>query len=152
MKSKIETIYRRHDINRVCQGDLFEDFVYPEWVAREGKKIRIQNRNIPYLIVLTQDCDLERDHVNHISETEKQDKYLQSILVCPAYQADELQKGEHLKNLKFKMEYQNKNKWKTIKQNDNPRYHYLGAFGQIPALTLDFKHYYSILGISYIQK
>lgn len=144
MKSKIETVYRRHDRDRVCQGDLFEDFVYPEWVSREGKKIKIQNRTIPYLIVLTQDCDLEGDHRNHTTASEKQDKYLQSILVCPAYQADKLKEGNHLEKLGYTMEYQNKNNWKAIKQNNNPRYHYLETFKQIPALAIDFKHYYSI--------
>ncbi|WJI09146.1 hypothetical protein FGU46_03095 [Methanobacterium sp. CWC-01] len=144
MRSKIETIYRRHDTDRVCQGDLFEEFVYPEWISREGNKIKIKNRNIPYLIVLTQDCDLERDHVNHITNSEKQDKYLQSILVCPAYQADKLKNGTHLEKLGYKMEYQNSDRWKIIMQNNNHRYHYLEAFEQIPALTIDFKHYYSI--------
>jgi hypothetical protein len=139
-------MYRKHDTDRVCQGDILSDFVYPEWVSREDKKIKIKHRIIPYLIILTQDCDLEGDHNNRINDKDTQDKYLQSILVCPAYYAEKLRNGTHLEQLELKMEYQNSKKWKTITNNDNPRYHYLIECKeyQIPELTIDFKHYYSI--------
>lgn len=146
MISKIETIYRRHDNNRICQGDILKDFKYPEWISREGKKIKVRNRIITFLIILTQDCDLERDFINRNTPGKTQDKYLQSILVCPAYYAEKLRDGDHLKKLKQKMEYQNSAKWKLIKQNDNPRYHFLKDCPdlQIPELVVDFKHYYTI--------
>ncbi len=146
MKSKIDNIYRRHKTDRICQGDILRDYKYPERILREDGKIKVKYRKIPFLIVLTQDCDLDRDHKNHIEDNETQDKYLQHILVCPAYEAEKLKNGKHLEKLDLKMEYQNKVKWKVIKNNDNPRYHYLDEYlnFQIPELAIDFKHYYSI--------
>ncbi|MFA0846442.1 MAG: hypothetical protein ACC614_02600 [Methanobacterium formicicum] len=149
MKSKIETVYCRHGGERICQGDILNDFTYPEWISREGSKIKVKNRIMPFLIILTQDCDLERDHVNRNTPKEMQktqDKYLQSILVCSGYYAEQFRNGEHLNKLGLTMEYQNKNKWKTIIQNDNPRYHFLGECPkyQIPDLVIDFKHYYTV--------
>jgi len=89
---------------------------------------------------------LEWDHNTHINDKETQDKYLQSILVCPAYHAEKLRNGTHLNELGHKMEHQNRKKWNTIIKDDNPRYHYLKECEeyQIPELAIDFKHYYSI--------
>lgn len=146
MRSKIEARYRQHNLTRICQGDILVDFIYPEWIQREGKKIQIKNRKIPFLIILTQDCDLDRDYHNHNGVGKTQDKYLQSVLVCPAYEAEKLKEGTHLKKLEMEMEYQNRAKWNIVTNNDNPRYHYLedNLDFQIPELVIDFKHYYSI--------
>lgn len=77
---------------------------------------------MPYLVILTQDCDLESDSRNHDDlfkllgedcippEDDKEnkkkshDKFLHSILVCPAYPAKQLKKGTHLKGLGLEMQ------------------------------------------------
>jgi len=156
MKSKIDSIYIEHNGDRVYQGDILRDFEYQEWVFIEEKKIKIQKRIVPYSLVLTQDCDLEWDFNNH-KENEKvqdesdqeeinQDKFLQSILVCPAYPAEKVRLGTHLEELNLTMVYLNGARWNLVKTNQNSRYHFLdnSSVMQIPDLVIDFKHYYSI--------
>lgn len=165
MKSKIDTAYVEHDLKRIFQGDILRDFKYPAWnLARkvDGELIEL---TIPYLIVMTQDCDLESDRRNHDdlfkllgedcnyldeekeSEKENHDKFLHSILVCPAYPAKQLKKGNHLKGLGLKMQkIDSSTQWNFIKNNQNPRYHFLrkDVELQIPDLVIDFKHYYTV--------
>jgi len=119
----------------------------PSWsIDDKGEPVRSQLKLL-YIIVLTQDCDLEADFKNHINETGKQDAYLQSILVCPAYPSESLKEGTHLSYLSLKMEqHKDKDRWDLIIGNRNHRYHYLepNLDYQIPAVILDFKHYYTI--------
>ncbi|MEA3293397.1 MAG: hypothetical protein U9P81_00245 [Euryarchaeota archaeon] len=151
MKSKIDSIYIHHNGDRVYQGDILRDFEYQEWVSIEDKKIKIQERIIPYLLVLTQDCDLEWDFNNH-KENENgqdesdQDKFLHSILICPAYPAEKVRLGTHLEELNLTMKKLNSARWNLVKTNQNSRYHFLdnNSVLQIPNLVIDFKHYYSI--------
>lgn len=151
MKSKIKSYYKKHNCKRICQGDIYRDFTYPNWIweenTEEGKKIKVQKRTLVYLIILTQDCDLEQDHTNHSKEKiEKQDKFLQSILICPAYLSEQLRAGIHLSDLELKMEKYNSRRWNLIKRNNNCRYHFLPEKPDynIPDLVIDFKHYYTI--------
>lgn len=148
MSSKIETRYRLHDCERLFQGDILQDFVYPERVEVIKTKIRVKKRYLPYFVVLTQDCDLEQDYKSRTFPRKTQDAYLQSILVCPAYQAQKLRNGNHLEDLDLKMQYQNSDKWSDIKDDKNPRYQYLPEVQNenyhVPELTIDFKHYYCI--------
>lgn len=147
MISKIDRVYRKYDeFIRICQGDLFEDFTYPVWTSIEDGKIRIIELEIPFLFVLTQDCDLESDHRNRATQSEKQDAHLHHILVCPAYPGEKVRKGTHLEDLNLKMEYQNSNKWNEIIKNNNPRYHHIPEYEDynLTDLAIDFKHYYSI--------
>jgi len=146
MKSKIESIFIKHDEKRICQGDIFRDFEYIEFVSN-NKKTGIGIKKIfPYLLVLSQDCDLESDHKNHMECEDNQDKYLISILVCPGYSADALREGNHLKEYSLKMNTINSERWNNIKNNQNSRYHFLRGVQelQIPNLVVDFKHYYTI--------
>ena len=114
MKSKIESRYKIHNKARICQGDILQDFKYIEIFSEEDAI----EWYIPYIVVMTQDCDLESDLRNRnevdildcdTGEAEEkveitQDKFLQSILVCPAYVAPDLRKGIHLKDLDLTME------------------------------------------------
>ncbi|MBU4374293.1 MAG: hypothetical protein KJ714_07645 [Euryarchaeota archaeon] len=155
MKSKIDSIYIKHNGDRIYQGDILRDFKYQDRVFIEDNKIKIQERNIPYLIVLTQDCDLEWDFNNHkeneevqdkIKDKINQDKFLQSILICPAYPAEKVRLGTHLEELDLNMEKLNSDRWNLVKTNQNSRYYFLDNESdlQIPDLVIDFKHYYSI--------
>ena len=146
MKSRIESFFIKHSGKRICQGDIFRDFEYIEFVSNNKKTGTGIKKIFPYLLVLSQDCDLESDHKNHIECKDNQDKYLISILVCPGYSADALRKGNHLKEYGLKMNRIDSDRWKIIKNNQNPRYHFLRGVQelQIPNLVVDFKHYYTI--------
>lgn len=146
MKSKIESVFIKHSGKRICQGDILRDFEYIEFVSNNKKTGTGIKKIFPYLLVLSQDCDLESDHKNHMECKDNQDKYLISILVCPGYSAEELREGTHLKEYGLKMNRINSERWNNIKNNQNSRYHFLrGAQKlQIPNLIIDFKHYYTI--------
>ena len=147
MKFNVDTCYIKHKEKRVCQGDIFRDIKYNLSTEIKKNKIIVNEMTIPYLIILSQECDLDLDFkYRHDTKYDTQDKYLQSILVSPAYLAERVRMGTHLEDLQLKMESYNSKKWPDIKSNQNIRYHYLQDEERlkIPELILDFKHYYTI--------
>lgn len=146
MKSKINSIFIKHNEERICQGDIFRDFEYLEYTPNSKKTGFAIEKIFPYLLVLSQDCDLELDCNNRTNSKDTQDKFLFSILVCPGYLTEELKAGTHLKKYTLQMQTINSDRWNNIKKNQNPRYHFLKGEKtfQIPDLVLDFKHYYAI--------
>lgn len=149
--SKINSLYVRHTSERFCQGDILRDVTVVTWAAEketaDGKILAIDERLLPYAILLTQDCDLEQDYVNRTDkDSTNNDKYLQSLLLCPAYQAEQLRRGEHLKDLGLTMLPINTDRWRLVQSNSVYRYHYLPEYldFQIPSLVIDFKHYLTI--------
>lgn len=165
MKSKIDAAYVKHDLDRICQGDILRDFQYPAWNLPQDTEGELIELSIPYLVILTQDCDLESDCRNHDdlfkllgedcippeenkeNKKKSHDKFLHSILVCPAYPAKQLKKGTHLKGLGLEMQkIDSSTQWNFIKNNQNPRYHFLRKDRelQIPESVIDFKHYYTV--------
>jgi len=123
------------DDQRIHQGDILKDITYTERVYVEEGKVKEDRRILPYVVVLTQDCDLEWDYNNHNSSLDNHDKYLQSILLCLGYIANSLREGVHLGEIGLRM------------QRLNYRYHFLEGNKElsIPDLVFDFKHYYAIL-------
>ncbi len=143
--SQINTYYRKHSFGRILQGDILRDVKFNYAVQEDSEIVEYY---FPYIIVLSQDCDLQQDFNNRTDESsdKNHDKYIQSILVCPAYLSDDLKKGEHLKRLGLTMERKNSKQFSTITTNQNARYHYLerNPEYQVPHLVLDFKHYYTL--------
>ena len=146
--SKVDTQYCKRNNGRVYQGDILRDMLLLEMQYADdiGSKYNVVEKNVPYIVVLTQDCDLEQDFNNRNQISDKHDKYMESILVCPAYLAEEFRGGNHLEEFGLKMEKWNSKRYKQIKTQNNYRYHYLDGYPpyQIPNLVLDFKHYYTI--------
>jgi hypothetical protein len=141
--------YFRSDSERLEQGDLLRDVSVVEWaeVDEVASEIQIRERNLPYCVVLSQDCDLEHDFNAHANQDRRNtDKYLQSILVCPAYPDEPFRQGIHLDSLGLVMESHRSEQWRQIKSNNVSRYYYL--VGQpnieVPNLVVDFKHYVTI--------
>ncbi len=148
--SRINKYYRMHNAGRVVQGDILKDVMSIEWdiTSEDTNDISLITKiNFPYILILSQDCDLDHDFKNrNDQDAEKHDAYLQSILVCPAYLMAEFKDGVHLKELEMQMEKKGGDNWKKIKKNLDPRYHYLPSYTQfqIPELIIDFKHYYTV--------
>ena len=144
-------VYRKTSLERVAQGDIYRDVE----IASAFKAVQNSNQlefeletiTYNYAVVLTQECDLEQDHKNRNDVGDKHDKYIPSILLAPAYLAESLREGVHLKALGLKMERINSNPWKTLKKNNNSRYHFLSKNIDlsVPDLVIDFKHYFTIL-------
>jgi hypothetical protein len=143
-------MYVKKTDKRVRQGDILEDFTY-KFTKIFDQPGEIVSITLPYAVVLTQDCDLERDYEKRIANPKRNlsindDKVLQSVLICPAYIADTFRIGEHLKALGLMMENWNKDRWGYIKTNQNERFHFLDidADNSMPKLVIDFKHYYTV--------
>jgi hypothetical protein len=144
---KSEDRYLKHELPRFCQGDILRDLEVVEWASvlnTEPMQIDLKKRVLPYAVVLSQECDLHQDQQNRSNLTRPtQDKYLHSVLLGPAYRAQEVRQGTHLSALEVKCEALNRDRWKVVTQNNNDRYHYLPAFDplQVPDVVLDFKHF-----------
>ncbi len=143
---------------RIYQGDIFSEVEYIEYVSEKEGIIEISKIIFPLVIVLTQDCDLEQDYKFRWSRSKRNhthDKLLLSVLVAPLYNVEHVYLGEHLSDLKFKMETINKNKTpgKYLRNNERPRYHYIEFPSEIPIVpsVIDFKHYFSV-NINYLKK
>jgi len=147
MRLNVDTCYIKHKEKRVCQGDIFRDIKYNLSTEIKDNAIVVNEMTIPYLIILSQECDLDWDFKYRSDiKYDTHDKYLQSILVSPAYLAEKVKEGTHLEDLQLKMQSYTSRKWSDIKSNQNIRYHYLQDEDRlkIPELVIDFKHYYTI--------
>ena len=147
--------YITKSLPRYRQGDILRDVVIVEWADAMDDTIEIRQVELAYCVVLSQDCDLEHDFNNRQAlvvatpMTGKQpnnDKYLQSLLLCPAYPAQSLREGTHLSERKLTMGRISTDEWRKVCQNNVYRYHYLGKSDeqQVPELILDFKHYFTV--------
>ncbi len=148
---------------RIRQGDILRNLEY-----RDAYNTSVGTVTHNFSIVLTQDCDLLQDHKSRaaMQKTEAEeyellkgdtppnnDKFITSVLVCPAFVAENLKDGIHLAMINWKMQRINSSLKGPVYRNDNPRYHYLEldeGFG-LPALIVDFKHTFS-LPIEYLNK
>lgn len=143
--SAIKSRYVKHAHTRLCQGDILRDVTLLEATDTDGD-LAVFERTLPYVVVLTQDCDLEQDDAAR-KETPKKndDKDLQSVLLCPAYQSLKVRAGTHLEELGLTMQSFNKELWRPVTQNTAPRYHMLPEEPavQLPELVLDFKQYFT---------
>lgn len=138
----------KNDDSRICQGDIFTDIVFFKNYSVNNEIIEITTINFPYAIVLTQDCDLESDkRVKQPGATSFKDKILMSVLLAPLYISEHFFYGQHLTTLGFEANSYDKDKSaiRSIKNNTNPRYHFLdfGNESILPNLVCDFKHYFS---------
>lgn len=156
LKSSITSRYIKPEKTRLCQGDILRDIsVYIDLPIPSSAEGELQTYDLPYCVVMTQDCDLTWDHhtrnpeqieppVNTNSNADD-DKLVPTILVCPAYQSDFFYTGDHVKGRKMRV-FNRGDKEKLQKNEENNRYHFLDGDTslQIPDLVLDFKHFYTL--------
>lgn len=146
----------RHQVNkieseRVRQGDIFPNVPYYESYTETNGEFELVVYDFPYVVVLTQDCDLEqnkaaREKVTVTSQPVENDKHLISVIVAPLYNSEHLFSGMHLDLLGIVSQAQNSKLKMPITNNQNPRYHYI-EFDEsvvVPNSVVDFKHYFTI--------
>lgn len=152
MKTKIENSIH----SRLSQGDIYRNIEYIEYAIEKGSNIEISKINFPYVVVLTQDCDLEQDHINRNRKpATNEDKKLFSIIVAPIYNAEHFFLGEHLLELNLtmmKFDSSSKTNKNNIITDQNQRYHFLSFPDDIsvPDSIVDFKHYFTV-NIEYLR-
>jgi hypothetical protein len=144
--SNLGSLYHLSTGQRFEQGDILRDVEFVTWVDETDGELATATQVLPYCAILTQDCDLEQDYNARSTTGANHDKHLPSILLCPAYTASSVKDGTHLSGQGLTMGRQSSDNWNKIKQNNFPRYHYLGKDEalQLPELVLDFKHYFTI--------
>ena len=143
---------------RISQGDIYKDVEFIEYAIEKKGVIEISKIVFPFVVVLTQDCDLNQDYAVRWAkkETSNHDKKLFSVIVAPLYNYEHFYKGEHLGMLNMDMADISKNgrtHRKNLTQNQTPRYHYLPFPENIPIVTsvVDFKHYFTV-NVEYLKK
>src|SRR3989338_10192025 len=125
MKSKIDKFYELHASERICQGDLLTNMKLKIALKVENDKIQAQDLILPYAVIISQDCDLEQDKKSRDSSVH--DKFIPTILLCPAYASEKVKEGSHMSRLGYTMVKYNRDEWKKVEQNKNERFHYLPA-------------------------
>jgi len=137
-----QLIYRPSNLDGALrQGEIITDFTQVI-VERDdsGSDTGLSYRLHPYVIVLTQDCDLDLDYRAR-NETVQADKEIPGILFCEVMTAERMfrkVKGSDL--------------WKRIRGNNDPRYQFLTTVSQnldaegtgLPELAIDFKRYFTV--------
>lgn len=157
---------RHYLLNRICQGDIYKnvEFIKSYNIKEEDNQeiIEIEKIIFPYVIVLSQDCDLAQDF-KFRNEQKDGDKILLSVLVAPIYNTEQVFEGTHLEHMrelpmrKIKKYGKKKGQISTeannIFINSTPRYHYVEfpEVVQIVPSIIDFKHYLS-LDLEYLYK
>lgn len=142
----------RNKTDKINQGDIISDVEFIENVTEENGVLKITKIVFPLVIVLSQECDLTWDYDSRNSKKEdaNQDKYLFSIIVAPLYNYLHFINGEHLSELEQKMQTISSKPSKTdnklLRQNENPRYHYLEFDDSVDIVNsvIDFKHYFTV--------
>ena len=147
--------------DRVSQGAVYKSVEFIDSITEENGIIEINKIIFPYVIILTQDCDLAQDFTFRSDDKKSDDKLILSVLVAPIYNSEHFFLGEHLSELSRNMQQINKYKKgkklttdaKNLFQNNTPRYHYLEFekdLNMVPSV-IDFKHYFS-LNLNYLCK
>ena len=129
---------------RLFQGEVVERIL--EWIpkydsARPDQVVGAEPRLQKLAVILTQDCDLAQDWDKRQADP-RVDTDLRSVLVCPAWAADELRRSQNLTT----------RRWEVVRQNKDERYAYVAeiprevdAAGEgHPALLLDLTNYFTI--------
>jgi hypothetical protein len=142
--NQTDSAYTKTSAERLQQGDILRSvpYFYPRFEGLGASQLDV---TLPYIVILTQDCDLQWDFCKReIQKEELQDHFLHAILVCPAYNAQKFREGTHLDHWRVKMG--KPDHYHNIKSNNHKRYHHLDEDRNytVPELILDFKHYYAI--------
>lgn len=138
---------------QIHQGDIYKDIDYIEYAEIIDGRVEISKIRYQHVMVLSQECDLTQDYTERKKDPKDPkvyDKLLQSIIVVPLFNYEQFRTGSHLSNLGYTMatDYSNPKKTpaKTLKQNNNPRYHYVEFDDTIPIIpsVIDFKRFFTV--------
>jgi hypothetical protein len=149
--------YGKSPAGRIRQGDILRDIEYMEDAFQDEEGyLGISCLVFPYVVVMSQDCDLASDlrARNKGAPDEKcqeisTDTVVESILVCPAHDKDLFVAGEHLAEVglhKMAAWRTTRSPWENLVKGLDPRYHYLPGSTELGTndMIIDFKHFYTI--------
>jgi hypothetical protein len=145
LSSKISKIYETHDNSRVCQGDILRDLKIPITIDRVT--LQVNEFVFSHAVIISQDCDLQQEYDGKLKSDEHFNQFLPNLLLLPAFPADDVRLGIHLKGLYgIAQKKKDSDLWRPIKGNSSPRYHFLQLDQTIgvPELVIDFKTYFTV--------
>jgi hypothetical protein len=155
LQSKITERYERHNLSRLCQGDIFNSLrigIAQDYAA----EFVIVEKIFPYAILISQDCDLEQEHNARLKQEESIrngltpepfSAYQPNVLLLPAFRSEFVKDGTYLKDIyDVAMPALHGDLWKRAKANLSERYHLLepDLNKNVPELIIDFKNYLSV--------
>jgi len=146
----MNAMLRQAPVPRLEQGDIIRNVDMPEYSAIDDDEAILTVTRFPFVVVLTQDCDLAQNHTALQNGTGG--GRLVATLVAPAFHVADAQAGTQLDPLGIQMpSLPNKNpksqSAKDLYTNNNLRYHclpLLKADPALPDLLIDFKQYFSV--------
>jgi len=150
--------------DRVSQGDIYKDVWCFENISEDAENIYIKRVKFPYVVVLTQDCDIQQ-HTEYVNRKSGQ---LFSVLVAPLYNVAKFMEGTHLTNLNLEAPSYLSKKGTVLEatgqhlnsignsiiNNDIKRFHYIPIDDkelEIPPCVVDFKNYFSV-GVNFLEQ
>lgn len=128
---------------RIMQGDIFHDIsVIEDVIAKGDGSVQLKKITFPLVICLTQDCDL---HTDYIHRADNRSGSLLHLIVAPLFEITSFREGKNWGDVMNIGDHINSEKMKSIKQNNDPRYHYV-VFPEkeMPELIIDFKYFFTI--------
>src|SRR5208282_2925064 len=115
----------------------------PNQTNQTAPVVKVEYDELPLVIVLGQDCDLEQDYKRRNAVAAP---FLWNILLADVFEAEALHAKLHAE------ENTNSSEWRKIKENHTPRFQFLNQVSAdqdalgigLPALAVDFRLYFSI--------
>ena len=134
--------------DRICQCDMFHDIDVVERIVENELGIEVKKLHFPMVVCLNQDCDLCSDERDKQNQNANRNCRLLHLIVAPVFNFDSFIIGDHWGKLfdpgiKYKKDGTD---LKKIKNNEDPRYHYLHFDGEsgLPDMIIDFKHFFTV--------
>lgn len=143
------TARARKPIDRISQGDIFQDITVIENVKVNGAEMELKTITFPYVICLNQDCDLNSDKREKDNNPNgNRNCRLLHLIVAPLFVFASFVEGNHWGDI-FDPEpaiNMKRTVGKKITNNEDPRYHYLhfNSESKMPDMVIDFKHFFTI--------
>lgn len=138
----------------IQQGDILKDVTYICDFKRTDSEIEIVELTFPYVLVVSQSCDMLHASRLISNDISSESKMMFSVLVVPLFERETIIVGEHLKELldnnivNFNINNQfitNEDK-KVIKDGFHYRFHeiYFSEETEIPNSIIDLKSFFTL--------
>ena len=146
----------------IGQGDILTNVSYTYEVNITNDKVDVIQFEFPFVLVLSQSCDLEHGNRLLNKEIKSEAKVMFSAIVVPFFEFDTIRTGKHLHYLsKYKLmdfninsDFIQKDEISVIRNGMHYRYHLLQMAtdeNKYPDYIIDFKTFFT-LNLNELQK
>lgn len=141
------SLINKSENSKVELGDIRRNIVLKEadFICNE---MYINELRLPYVLVVSQSCDLERHYEDISSLTDNQ---LLGVIVVPLYPLSIFMLGEHLKGLSKTAQQHGQKLIDRYRKEEHPRYHIIDIDNNkrlnhnLPdSFVIDFRHHITV--------